>query len=404
MISLHTVFVATLVSQATSTMVLFLFAWSDRRSRGLTQLAFACSIHTAAIALQPLWRNKGLWLAEGIALSLLPLMFFLFHTGLRSFFHRSAHRPVLEKVLLGAATAVIFTMAPWPQLWPMQLRICSLTACTIIAITIRALWNAGTGTVRLHARINAGLMLAIFACFLARLPLDVIRDTTLVTTLRELTMCGISLLAFSFLALYLAEYNRRLHQETRLDALTGLPNRRAMEERAAGQVRLAQRTGIPLALLMMDLDSFKVLNDTWGHVVGDRALRAVGGVLLTAAQGTRYTVARLGGEEFAMLLPGHSVTAAEVLAEHLRSTIAGILVSEGDQYISLTTSIGVAAWDAGEATWTDMLHRADTALYRAKREGRNRVVLFAETMEHTGPAKMGRLRDQAEENSCLVAD
>ena len=87
MISLHTVLVVTLVSQATSTMVLFLLAWSDRRFRGLTQLAFACAIHAAAIALQPLWRGKGLWLPEGIAISLLPLMLFLFHSGLRSFFN-----------------------------------------------------------------------------------------------------------------------------------------------------------------------------------------------------------------------------------------------------------------------------------------------------------------------------
>jgi two-component system chemotaxis family response regulator WspR len=222
--------------------------------------------------------------------------------------------------------------------------------------------------------------------------------------LRELTMFEISLLAFSFLALYLAECNCRLHQETRLDALTGLPNRRAMEERAALQVRFAERTRTPLTLLMMDLDAFKALNDTWGHVVGDRALRAVGSVLLTAAVGTRYTVARLGGEEFAVLLPGHSLSAAQVLAEHLRSTIAAIIVPEDGCQVSVTASIGVAAWEAGESTWTDMLHRADTALYRAKREGRNRVVLFTEM--HHAPEASGhtRLRDHAEETSCVVAD
>ena len=78
-------------------MVLLLFAWSDRRSRGLSQLAGACAIHALAIGLQPLWREKGLWLAEAIAVTLMPLMFFLFHTGLRSFSMHRARRPVTKR-------------------------------------------------------------------------------------------------------------------------------------------------------------------------------------------------------------------------------------------------------------------------------------------------------------------
>ena len=381
MIALHTVFVVTLVSQATSTVVLFLLAWGDRRFRGLVQLAWACAIHTAAIGIQPLWRNKGLWLPEGIALSMLPLMLFLFYSGSRAFFQREARRPAMEKVLLGTVMVVLFAMAPAHQLWPLQTVIASLTGCAILAANIRVLWNAGTGPVQLRARITACLLMVVLATFLARLVVDPAKAADVVIVLRELTMVNITLLAFSFLALYLAESSRLLHKETRLDALTGLPNRRAMEEIAAGHLKVSGRKNTPIALLMMDLDAFKALNDTWGHAVGDRALRAVGEVLLAATMDTRYTVARLGGEEFAMLLPGQSLARAEVLAEELRLATAGIVLHEGTGRITVTVSIGVAVWQSDETSWANMLHRADIALYRAKRDGRNRVVLCAEAAE-----------------------
>ena len=177
-----------------------------------------------------------------------------------------------------------------------------------------------------------------------------------------------------------------------------------MEEIAVRQVKLLQRNGTPLALLMMDLDAFKLLNDTWGHGIGDRALQAVGDVLLTAARNTRHTVARLGGEEFAMLLPGHSVIAAQSQAEHLRKTIAGVIVLEGNRHVSLTVSVGVAALQPGEITWTDMLRRADTALYRAKREGRNRVVLCAEAIEQANPLGIPSPEEAATQTTCVAAD
>lgn len=387
MITLHTIYVVTLVSQATTTMVLFLLAWSDRRIRGLTQLALACGIHTVAIALQPLWRGKGLWLPEAVALTILPLLFFFVHTGLRSFFGEPAHRPGLQTTLLGAVMVIVFILAPFHQLWPFQMRIAESAACVLLFATIRALWRAGSGPVRIHAQITAGLLLLILSAFLARLVLEATYPASAFMLLvREVTMVAITLLAFSFLALYLAESGNRLHKETRLDSLTGLPNRRAMEERAAGLVGAAQRTGTPLALLMMDLDAFKLLNDTWGHAVGDRALRAVGDVLLAADQDKGNTVARLGGEEFAMLLPRHSPVEAQAFGEHLRSAIAGVVVLEGSRRVSLTVSIGVAAWQPGEPSWSEMLRRADAALYRAKREGRNRVVLCTKAVTYAGKA------------------
>ena len=174
--------------------------------------------------------------------------------------------------------------------------------------------------------------------------------------------------------MYVAETKRRLHEETRLDSLTGLHNRRAFEEMIQREVLLAARENTPLTLLMMDLDHFKQLNDTWGHALGDRALRTFGGVLLTVT-GTHDAVARLGGEEFAILLPGRSARSALSLAERLRATVEGLRLSEGEELVRFTVSVGLSSLQPGETGFEPMLRRADRALYKVKRSGRNRVLL-----------------------------
>jgi len=176
--------------------------------------------------------------------------------------------------------------------------------------------------------------------------------------------------------LFVGETNCRLQEDTRTDSLTKLRNRRAMEEVAVREVLLAGRKQQPLALLMMDLDHFKNLNDTWGHALGDRALSAVGSVLQNAI-GPRELTARMGGEEFAVLLPGRDLETAGTIAERLRSAIAELRLHDAEQSASLTVSIGVSVLREGEDTWTEMLCRADDALYRAKRGGRNQVELCA---------------------------
>lgn len=405
MISLHTVFVVTLVSQSTSTAVLFLLALNDRRFRGLMQMASACAIHSAAIALMPMWRGRGLWLPEAISAALLPLLFLLIHEALQAFLHHQSRGLRSLRTGVGVTMVLAFALAPWTQLWSMQLA--RVVACGLIAWTALILWRDSSGAVRLPARITAGLLGITLASFLIRLPLEPhVPASPFLLLLRELTMVSITLLALSSIAVYLAESKNQVHRETRLDALTGLPNRRALEERAAGQVRIAHQHGIPLALLMMDLDSFKLLNDTWGHAVGDRALHAVGDVLLRAARSTGNTVARLGGEEFAMLLPEISVLGAQRIAEHLRAAIAELVVLEGTLRVHLTISIGVALLHPGEATWSEMLRRADAALYRAKREGRNRVAVCIHALQFAGKMASPRPQPTAAEPApaCAVAD
>jgi diguanylate cyclase (GGDEF)-like protein len=375
MFNLHTVYMVTLVSQATSALVLSLLAWADRRSRWLVPLAAACALHTAAIYLMPLWRGAGLWLPHALSAAILVAMLYLIHCGLQALVapHRSRSRHLLLAV--GAAMAVLFTLAYFSSLACTEAE--SLAAAVMLCWTSRMLWTGNRRELRTPLRATALLFIAILVVFLLRMPLEPLgASSSLLLSLREVTMLLFTLMAFSFLALYAAETRRRLHDESRTDVLTGLLNRRAMEEAAAEVVKAALRRDRPCALLVLDLDHFKRLNDTWGHDLGDRALIAAGELMLHEAEEVEQChVARMGGEEFALLLPNSDAATALAFAERLRGALAALLVHVGEQKIRLTASIGVSVLQAGEATWTEMLRRADQAMYQAKREGRNRVML-----------------------------
>jgi diguanylate cyclase (GGDEF)-like protein len=156
------------------------------------------------------------------------------------------------------------------------------------------------------------------------------------------------------------------------DGLTGLPNKRAVTDALKRMFAQASTTRSELALLLLDLDHFKQINDERGHVVGDQVLANVGAVLRGALR-ARDFAGRNGGEEFAILLPDTEITAALHIAERVRAAVAEISLSGTD--VAVTTSIGVAGFP-DHASTPDRLERlADAALYLAKRQGRNRVEL-----------------------------
>lgn len=169
----------------------------------------------------------------------------------------------------------------------------------------------------------------------------------------------------------LLEANRRLALH---DGLTDLLNRRAFDEaldRAASQ---ASRGGQSLSLLMIDLDHFKRLNDTYGHTVGDIALQAAAAEIRLQVRGGDLA-ARYGGEEFAIILPETDGPAAFRMAERLRKALADRVIKVGDEQIKVTASCGVSATDLGYATPEELIHSADEALYASKETGRNRTSL-----------------------------
>ena len=166
-------------------------------------------------------------------------------------------------------------------------------------------------------------------------------------------------------------------REALIDPLTGIYNRRGFEMQAHKLLDDDSLTGQQLCLLMMDIDHFKNINDSYGHIFGDRVIRTIAGTLKSKIKG-QDTVARLGGEEFVVLLPETSLAGASTLAEHIRASIehGKIRRPNSEQSIgSITVSIGVAAYRSGN-TLAEWLDCADKALYASKQEGRNRVTIY----------------------------
>jgi len=160
------------------------------------------------------------------------------------------------------------------------------------------------------------------------------------------------------------------------DQLTGLYNRYFLLEDARHKVSKSKRHSYALSVLMMDIDHFKVINDNYGHAVGDDVLRAVADSL-SSEKRQEDVLARFGGEEFVLLLDHCNIKEAEIKAERLRAAIE--ILQPAD--LKITVSVGVAELNSEETTFTEPLKRADDALYIAKEKGRNRVVICTKDVD-----------------------
>lgn len=155
------------------------------------------------------------------------------------------------------------------------------------------------------------------------------------------------------------------------DTLSGLRNRRGFESQAAHAIERARRKGLPVSVVACDLDHFKAVNDTYGHAAGDLVLAAFAGFLEQAAS-PGHVAGRIGGEEFAILLPGTNLAAARLFAEGARSAFSAMTIEGLPRERRFTASFGVAELAIGE-TFDALMRRADDALYQAKRDGRDLV-------------------------------
>lgn len=222
---------------------------------------------------------------------------------------------------------------------------------------------------------SAMLLVRVVALSLLDVPQPSIFDATLMSILLYavgalLPVAG----TIAFLLMCTERGQRELERSARLDYLTGIYNRGAIEDMGARQISAAVRHGLPLALMVVDIDHFKRVNDDFGHAAGDKALAAV----VRMIQGflrAEDLVGRLGGEEFVVLMPDTDAVQARHAAERMRAAVEAAPLSFFGVERVLTVSIGVAEYRAEDEGFARLLQRADRALYSAKHAGRNRVLV-----------------------------
>ncbi len=197
----------------------------------------------------------------------------------------------------------------------------------------------------------------------------------------------------------LRRLNERLAEQARSDGLTGLYNHTYVLDRLDDEVAKAQRFGMPLSVLMLDIDDFKQFNDRYGHPRGDDLLRVLAQILRSGSRDKVDLVARYGGEEFVLVLPNTAAAGARSLAGRLRQAVgvaqrSGAAVAEqirgamagqrfegedGHAAVQVTVSIGVASYPAHGASGGELISNSDKALYEAKRAGKNRTCVYGES-------------------------
>ncbi len=166
----------------------------------------------------------------------------------------------------------------------------------------------------------------------------------------------------------------QVKEESKVDTLTGIANRKAFDAELESSILFSRESNKPFCLLMLDIDHFKIFNDTYGHLVGDKVLRYVAGSLQHNIKGGDF-VARFGGEEFTIILPTTNINGALTLAEQIRDAISsGKLTDKGSDtnYGKLTISVGITQFRASDLSH-ELIERADKAMYLAKERGRDRV-------------------------------
>ncbi|MEW8535408.1 MAG: sensor domain-containing diguanylate cyclase [Candidatus Thiodiazotropha endolucinida] len=217
--------------------------------------------------------------------------------------------------------------------------------------------------------------------FLSHISNNLIEDLTakrmIVATITYLLLflvAGVISVLFAKNSVQKKQAFRKLQQYATTDDLTGLANRRELDKVALREFKRATRFTRHLSVLMLDLDHFKSINDTYGHNIGDSVLRHVADICVGSIRGQDF-MARYGGEEFTILLPETDIENGSKLAQRICDKIAAMPYQEGQQLISITVSVGASEIEDGDIDFNDLLNRADKALYEAKKRGRNQVVI-----------------------------
>jgi diguanylate cyclase (GGDEF)-like protein len=358
---------------------LLLFSWlQNRQLRGLALWASAFIIGALGVALIAARGHISDTWSIAVANAILAIAYGMLWAGVRNFDGRATSAPL---VLAGA---VIWLVACHNEAFFASSRArTALMSAVVVSYSLLSAWELWRGRREgLIYRLPAILLLLVHtAFFIARIPLA---DALPLSTDSEQTRTGwwtftiFEAVFFAFFIPYLlvAMARERMvlgyKRASLIDPLTGVGNRRAFLERGEKLLRRSAFDRRPTVLLLFDLDGFKQINDTFGHHVGDQVLTTFCGVA-TAALRPDDLFGRLGGEEFAALLPHTSLDEGLAVAERIRSDFAATPPAASTETLAATVSVGVAMSIDPSSNLADMIEAADRALYRAKANGRNRV-------------------------------
>ena len=349
--------------------------WVVRLNGRNRALFFLAMLGVLALHQWQLQVGPTMWVLQVLQFAVYPLLLYQRAVRAPDPLRAELQNLLLDGVLLGA----------WMAVWGLPLWISFMLAISVCLNVVIYMGMPGLmrGVVALAAGVAAVRLVA---------GIDFRPDTGLLVSLLCMALLTFYLLLFAQAAyqrgLSLRESRKvlgeRLEQITQLqarlqeqalrDPLTGLYNRRHMDQVLDRELAACAASGEPLALVLLDIDHFKQVNDTWGHLAGDDLLRALAAQLREVVDG-RAMACRLGGDELMLMLPGTSSAGAMAMAERLRRRFEQVPASTGAGPMAASLSLGIAMFPDNGQSARELLHCADQALYQAKLHGRNRTML-----------------------------
>ncbi len=349
--------------------------WVVRLNGRNRALFFLAMLGVLALHQWQLQVGPTMWVLQVLQFAVYPLLLYQRAVRAPDPLRAELQNLLLDGVLLGA----------WMAVWGLPLWISFMLAISVCLNVVIYMGMPGLmrGVVALAAGVAAVRLVA---------GIDFRPDTGLLVSLLCMALLTFYLLLFAQAAyqrgLSLRESRKvlgeRLEQITQLqarlqeqalrDPLTGLYNRRHMDQVLDRELAACAASGEPLALVLLDIDHFKQVNDTWGHLAGDDLLRALAAQLREVVDG-RAMACRLGGDELMLMLPGTSSAGAMAMAERLRRRFEQVPASTGAGPMAASLSLGIAMFPDHGQSARELLHCADQALYQAKLHGRNRTML-----------------------------
>lgn len=374
--------VTTVVVVLTVLALLLALAWAQTRSVPALGIWAACFGLCAAAA--ALWGERSVlpdFLAIDVANAMRLSALGLGWAGARLFIGRPA------STALALAPAALWLAASSLSVFQdddrLRVAIASLLGGACVLAMAAELWQARRSGVR--TALPAAVLLAVHgAFFLGRAIAALLmahphlsfapgRDGAVNPIVIFEALIVAVALAFLLVSVAKERLEMQQREAAHIDPLTGIPNRRGFDAAVERMLARARRDGSFTALLLVDIDHFKLVNDTWGHQAGDCALQAVARTMEQHLRGGDVA-ARIGGEEFAIALAASRIEQAAIAAERVRRAVAALNVRRGDVPVPLSVSVGVAALRNVESA-AALFERADAGLYRAKAGGRNRIEL-----------------------------